>query len=707
MGASSATYTADLDLPAHSRKRFQLCVPADGFKDASISLGPLATGRESTVRHEVGSDSTLVVVAGGEEGFLRFLSGTSLGLATTATGSSSPRTVQCGQVAWDRLPDSWLGWDAADVVVVGDASLSTASPAAVAALLRWAQTGGTLILPGGEPGAALAGTAFAPLLPLTNPRTAAVPGLPALSAWLGVSAPAGPVMLLGGTLRPGTQVLAGTPGQPLVLSRRYGSGRVIMPLFDFTVKPFKYWDQQQALWARLLVEPTAVHPLTDNLQARGNAPSQLAAATPQSRLPSLLTVGAFLVIYLLMLGPVQYLVLKGLDKREYAWVVTPAIIVSFCFGAYFVSLGTRGRQTVAQTISLIETGPGATAGRATSWSSIFSPTLGRYNLSFGEQVGGVQVHAGAGGGGGDCTVQQGHSLSLRHLAINMWSSRAFDLISLVDLKQGLEVQQCEWDGSQLHVRLRNHTGLPFVSTCLARVGQRLDTGRLAPEGQLVGDLSGGLGSGVVSSMGRRPSTGPMALPPSAGPPVAASGHGSNPADELRLQVLDQLLGSGIGSPYYRAGRGNQLQPYFIGFVENPAVDISYDRPVRRTDLTAVAMPLPVQLPSRRIIGVPSWLMQSAPLGPTSSGGIRDVVTRYRLPAAPSGFRVVALEVSAPGGRPGGRPRLYNHATRQWVQITGGSLAQPQQYCNASGELLMQTDYTGVLGPQLTCVVQTN
>ena len=76
--------------------------------------------------------------------------------------------------------------------------------------------------------------------------------------------------------------------------------------------------------------------------------SQLVSAVsqlPSLALPPIGGLIALLGAYILLVGPVNYLVLKRLDRREWAWVTMPVLIVVFAVGAYaFGAAAARQRR---------------------------------------------------------------------------------------------------------------------------------------------------------------------------------------------------------------------------------------------------------------------------------------------------------------------------------------------------------------------------
>ena len=104
------------------------------------------------------------------------------------------------------------------------------------------------------------------------------------------------------------------------------------------------------------------------------APTRLADAPfaiPQLDIPAFYVVALFLLAYIVVLVPVNYFVLKAKDKKEYAWLTTPAIVLVFSFGAYLIGYGFKGGRTLVVKAGLIRIGgsssPSAAASSSSAW----------------------------------------------------------------------------------------------------------------------------------------------------------------------------------------------------------------------------------------------------------------------------------------------------------------------------------------------------
>ena len=54
---------------------------------------------------------------------------------------------------------------------------------------------------------------------------------------------------------------------------------------------------------------------------------------PALALPSIEGLLLLLLGYIVLIGPINYLVLRRLDRREWAWVTMPLLVVGFTAGA--------------------------------------------------------------------------------------------------------------------------------------------------------------------------------------------------------------------------------------------------------------------------------------------------------------------------------------------------------------------------------------
>ncbi|OGO53537.1 MAG: hypothetical protein A2Z32_08740 [Chloroflexi bacterium RBG_16_69_14] len=194
--------------------------------------------------------------------------------------------------------------------------------------------------------------------------------------------------------------------------------------FDPAVDWIAETDASKHLWRRLLPARTSGGLAFANDNMLVNAVSQL----PALALPPIGGLIALFGAYILLIGPINYLVLKRLDRREWAWLTMPVLIVAFAIGAYAYGAALRGNEMIVNEVAIVRGAPGATDGTAQVYLGIFSPSRGLFQVRVpgGALLSSPTVGDIFGGGGAATTldVLQGDPARVRDLAVGFGSLRA-------------------------------------------------------------------------------------------------------------------------------------------------------------------------------------------------------------------------------------------------------------------------------------------
>ena len=317
------------------------------------------------------------------------------------------------------LPERVEGWNMLDRVIWHDVPADQLTAAQMAALRGWVANGGRLIIAGGTGGPRTLANFPDALLPYRPTATTDIPAS-ALAGLLGeipdsaVSLPA-----LTGELTEG-RALATVGDRVVAAERTYGTGLVTLLGFDpgWIVDP----DTEDRLWRRLL-PPRSFGGLVfsdDNMLV--SAVSQL----PSLALPPIGALILLLGAYILLIGPINYLVLRRLDRREWAWLTMPVLVVAFTIGSYGIGSALRGNDVIVNEVAIVAGAPGATEGTGQVYVGIFSPSRGRYQVSV---PGGALLSApindffGNQGVATQLDVLQGDPARVRDLAVGFGSLR--------------------------------------------------------------------------------------------------------------------------------------------------------------------------------------------------------------------------------------------------------------------------------------------
>lgn len=268
------------------------------------------------------------------------------------------------------LPERPQAWAPLDRLVWQDVDAASLAPGQIAALQTWVAGGGRLVIVGGTAGADVL-TGFPDDLLPYRPTGVLDVDPAVLRPVLGdLPDQAAPLTAYAGELSRG-RVLATSGGRVIAADEPYGSGSVTLLGFDPTTSWIAQGDALDApMWRRLLPARTG--------GAVSLADDQGIVST-LANLPSLALppIGGLLVLllgYIVLVGPVNYLVLRWIDRREWAWVTVPALIAVFTVGSFGIGALLRGSDVIVNEVSIVRGAPGTDQAVAQSYLGIFSPS---------------------------------------------------------------------------------------------------------------------------------------------------------------------------------------------------------------------------------------------------------------------------------------------------------------------------------------------
>ena len=419
-GSQSRTqYGTPVDLPTGSDKIYLLYAQPPGFgRQVKVDLVEGDDEIASATAEYALRDPSQLVVAIVAERPQGIVSG--LHLVPNQQGQQQPVTLALSPA---DLPSRVEAWGAIDRLVWQDVDSNLLEPDQLAALQGWLAGGGRMVIAGGTAGPATLSAfpdAILPYRPLAT--TDAAPQ--SLSGLIGeVPENATDVVALSGDMIAG-RPLATVGDRVIAAERAYGSGLVTVVGFDPATPWIADTTAAEALWRRLLPPRSTVGQIvTDDTQLI-SAVSQL----PALALPPIGGLLALLGAYILLIGPINYLVLRRLDRREWAWITMPILIVVFAVGAYGFGAALRGSNVIVNEVAIVRGAPGATDGAGQVYLGVFSPSRETYQL---EVPGGALLSSPISGEffGGDATaggldILQGNPSRVRDLAVGVASLRA-------------------------------------------------------------------------------------------------------------------------------------------------------------------------------------------------------------------------------------------------------------------------------------------
>lgn len=239
------------------------------------------------------------------------------------------------------LPEDVQGFAMANIIVIDEIAIADLSDKQQQALFKWVQDGGTLLVGAGGQVNATAGI-FKDHLPLTLSQQLTTVSADSLSKISGGGIFSQPISAFSATGNEGSSPILTDNKTLLASKKKIGSGEIIQTAFSLGDQPLASMEGYAALVAKLLdIQSLSQHgmigrgqSIMDQLAYELNDVNELFPSFEVSFSYMLIVI----ILYILIIGPILYFILKKIDKREQAWWVIPIMsvalsIVLFIFGA--------------------------------------------------------------------------------------------------------------------------------------------------------------------------------------------------------------------------------------------------------------------------------------------------------------------------------------------------------------------------------------
>src|SRR6266581_2805606 len=373
-------YHESISLATGSSKRIRAYVTVDA-NGVTITARIVQNGRVIVSKDAASASTTSTLI-----GVLSDQPTSLDGFAAVHPASVAARVVH---LRADDIAESAIPLRAFDILAIDDFATDSLTAGQKTAISDFVRAGGDLLL---GTGAAwrktLAGLSPA-ILPMAVSGTTSV-----TTALLG----GGPVEVATGTSTSAPAWLA-AGAQPLLLERRVGAGVVTLATFDWNQEPVAGWSGTGPLLRQLIARAvfgsdsssqTTLYaggpgPVPfggqSTIGTRSGALSSTLGNLPGLDLPSLQLTGALVLLYVLLVGPVNYLVLGAIRRRALAWVTVPLIAVIAAGGAYGAGVFTKGRSVQANQITILHLQPGWDRAYQETYTGIMAPSRGDYQAT--------------------------------------------------------------------------------------------------------------------------------------------------------------------------------------------------------------------------------------------------------------------------------------------------------------------------------------
>lgn len=405
-------------------------------------------------------------------------------VAPTALGTASKQASGSGEVEFTQdvvgrvtdmseLPRVPLAYEGVDTVIVSTSTRDAwtgmrADDPRIVALVEWVRTGGRLVLSCSDNADLVLGSGgpLAALAPGEYLGTVTVDDLGPVENYSGTNDP----FTARGRLQAGIPNFDGTRGDvevvvsngaqelPVVIRTRHRLGQVVFAGLDLDRPPVEGWEGREAVVAKLLAYAEDLAPSDDEQNYYYQGPSDLVVALQQQldkmlegsgiRTPPFIAIAGLVVLYILLIGPGDYFLVKRvLKKMEWTWVTFPTIVLVTCLAAYWYASYLKGDSLRINQLELVDVDNETGQYRGTLWTHLFSPNPARYSLELEAQSPGGSAAepdrsavawlgrpgGGMGGMGSEARQLLGTAVygwspdreSLEGMPVEVWSTKTF------------------------------------------------------------------------------------------------------------------------------------------------------------------------------------------------------------------------------------------------------------------------------------------
>jgi hypothetical protein len=439
-----------------------------------------------------------------------------------------------------------------------------------------------------------------------------------------------------------------------------------------------------------------------SIASRSNALTPVLGNLPGLDLPSLQLTGALVLIYVLLVGPVNYLVLGAMRRRALAWVTVPLIALIAAGGAYGAGIFTKGRSVQTNQVAIIHVQPGSDHAYQETYTGIIPPSRGDYQANAGAErllISPIATNNGVAYAGSVRVNVASNEVTLSGMTAFALGGFATEGVTTAPK---LTAHMALVNG-KLTGTIENHSNLTFTDAVLIAGDNFQTIGALKPGASANISLT----PKASTAFGGQPLY--MRIYNQSGMYYGPGGPNMTAADRdnfAKTQILS-LLPTGMGG--FKGMGPTSAEPMLVAWTHQSfqALSVNGTHP-RSTALAAVVLslpvdqigtgPLPTGVVSSRIVDV---VGDSQGQGPPGMLVIQNGSVTYEFaPALATGAHLTGLSINAQNpygrmGQPGGgtspvTAQVWDWSHASWTEIgyqDNGTTALPDSAIDPSNGLV--------------------
>lgn len=328
----------------------------------------------------------------------------------------------------DRLPDRWIGYQGVDLLILGTDKKEfltglNNSKERLRALAQWVRRGGRIVVPiavqNQDAVHAVLKNEFAwqPAIPVIPPKASTnlqFDRLTGFENWVGAQAdafePKGGITVATldpGNVSPGDWKVLAESGEksgnvPLIAQVRYGLGQITYMAISLQDEHLFKWTGKEKFMQAVVSQfaPKTPANIRDPFGPRfgGRFDDGMGGTDPATQLLTEIDkfgvtpidfgyVALFIILYILIVGPLDFFLLKFVFKRlEWTWITFPAVVLAVSVIAYFAAYALKGKDLKINKVDIVDfdlrTSRDAKQAKVygNSFFAILSPRIQNYTI---------------------------------------------------------------------------------------------------------------------------------------------------------------------------------------------------------------------------------------------------------------------------------------------------------------------------------------
>ncbi len=275
-----------------------------------------------------------------------------------------------------------------NLIVLDSFHTSSLTHEQLRALYLWVQQGGTLIEVGGPNWQQTISTLPSALLPVRIQGESILPaGVHLFPAEISTSLSSGsaisdtlqgPIPVSSAMMLGNARSIVSAGNIPLLVQAQFGQGLIYYLAYDPTLDPIIHWPEATVLWRSLVIRSLGSQLLLNNTSQGLSEGISYYLAKLQHLLLSNLSPAPWLLLflflgYLLVLGPVRWLIIHRTKQRQWNWRIILGTVVIFTLLSYAVAFYQERASIFSNSLSVIQLTDGSSIAHGTIYQDVYVP----------------------------------------------------------------------------------------------------------------------------------------------------------------------------------------------------------------------------------------------------------------------------------------------------------------------------------------------